>query len=49
MRWIAERPILELFRRKELVVIVDGTRSAAEAQRDLRRQLMQKPAGTLAS
>jgi adenylate kinase len=33
------RPILELFRRKDLVVVVDGTRSAAEVQRDLRRQL----------
>src|SRR6516225_6825219 len=30
------RPILELFRRKELVVVVDGTRPADEVQRDLR-------------
>jgi len=36
------RPILELFRRKELVVIVDGNRPAAEVQQDLRRQLVQK-------
>jgi adenylate kinase len=33
------QPILELFRRKELVVAVDGTRSADEVQQDLRRQL----------
>jgi hypothetical protein len=33
---------LELFRRKELVVVVDGTPSAAEVQQDLRRQLAQK-------
>jgi adenylate kinase len=36
------QPILELFRRKELVVTVDGTRSAAEVEQDLRRQLEQK-------
>jgi adenylate kinase len=36
------QPILELFRRKELVVTVDGTRAAAEVQQDLRRQLGQK-------
>jgi len=36
------QPILELFRRKELVVIVDGTRPAAEVQQDLRRQLLLK-------
>jgi adenylate kinase len=35
------QPILELFRRKELVVRVDGTRAAAEVQQDLRRQLGQ--------
>ena len=39
------RPILELFRRKELVVVVDGTRPADEVQRDLRRQLGVRPAG----
>ena len=39
------RPILELFRRKELVVVVDGTRPADEVQRDLRRQLGVQPAG----
>lgn len=38
------QPILELFRRKELVVTVDGTRSSAEVQQDLRRQLGQKSA-----
>ena len=43
------RPILELFRRKELVVIVDGTRSAAELQQDLRRQLVQKSERAVAS
>src|SRR4029077_18697065 len=36
------QPILELFRRKELVVVVDGTPSAAEVQQDLRRQLGQR-------
>ena len=36
------QPILELFRRKELIVAVDGTRSAAEVQQNLRRQLGQK-------
>ncbi len=36
------QPILDLFRRKELVVVVDGTRSPAEVQRDLRRQLDEK-------
>jgi hypothetical protein len=30
---------LELFRRKELVVAVDGTAGAAEVQQELRRQL----------
>ena len=38
------QPILELFRRKELVVRVDGTRAAAEVQQDLRRQLGQPSA-----
>jgi adenylate kinase len=33
------RPILELFRRKELVVAVDGTKPAAEVQEELRRKL----------
>jgi adenylate kinase len=33
-------PILELFRRKELVVVVDGTRAPAEVYQDLRRQLV---------
>ena len=39
------QPILELFRRKELVVVVDGTRPADEVQQDLRRQLRVQPAG----
>ena len=43
------QPILELFRRKELVVTVDGTRSAAEVQQDLRRQLGQKSERVLAT
>jgi adenylate kinase len=43
------QPILELFRRKELVVIVDGTRSADEVQQDLRRQLAQKSERAAAS
>lgn len=43
------QPILELFRRKELVVTVDGTRSSAEVQQDLRRQLMQKSERVLAT
>ena len=36
------QPILELFRRKELVVVVDGTQSVAAVHQDLRRQLGQK-------
>jgi adenylate kinase len=32
-------PILELFRRKELVVVVDGTRPVAEVQQDIRDKL----------
>ena len=36
------QPILELFRRKKLVVGVDGTRSVDEVQQDLRRQLGRK-------
>ncbi len=32
-------PILELFRRKDLVVTADGTRSATEVQQELRRHL----------
>lgn len=43
------QPILELFRRKELVVTVDGTRSSAEVQQDLRRQLVQKSERVLAT
>ena len=43
------QPILELFRRKELVVTVDGTRSSAEVQQDLRRQLGQKSERVLAT
>jgi adenylate kinase len=33
------QPILDLFCRKELIVTVDGTRTAAEVQQDMRRQL----------
>jgi adenylate kinase len=33
------RPILELFRRKELVITIDGTQRAAEVQDALRRKL----------
>jgi adenylate kinase len=33
------RPILELFKKKELVVAVDGTRPAKEIQADIRSQL----------
>ena len=33
------RPILELFRRKELVVVVDGTRCPTEVHQDLLRHL----------
>jgi adenylate kinase len=36
------QPILELFRHKELVVVVDGTRSVDEVQQDLRRRLGRK-------
>jgi adenylate kinase len=32
-------PILELFRRKELVVVVDGTQPAAAVQEEIRRRL----------
>ena len=39
------QPILELFRRKELVVGVDGTRPADVVQQDLRRQLGLHTAG----
>jgi adenylate kinase len=46
---IKTQPILELFRRKELVVTVGGTRSAAEVQQDLRRQLGQKSERVLAT
>jgi adenylate kinase len=37
------RPILELFRRKELIVTADGTKAAAEVQQVLRRQLNLAP------
>jgi adenylate kinase len=33
------RPIVDLFRRKEIVVSVDGTRAAADVQREIRRDL----------
>jgi adenylate kinase len=40
------RPLLELFRRKELIVVADGTKPSAEVQADIRRQLglTQRPA-----
>ena len=37
-------PILELFRRKELIVVADGTKPPAEVQQDIRRQLRLAPA-----
>jgi adenylate kinase len=43
------QPILDLFRRKELVVVVDGTRPPAEVQQQLRRQLVQKLERTAAT
>jgi adenylate kinase len=36
-------PVLELFRRKNLVVVADGTRPAQEVQQDIRRQLSLAP------
>ncbi|HLA76915.1 MAG TPA: nucleoside monophosphate kinase [Vicinamibacteria bacterium] len=39
------KPILDLFRRKEIIVAVDGTREAREIQEELRRGLKLKPAG----
>jgi adenylate kinase len=36
------QPILELFRRKELVLVVDGTRSVTEVHQELCRQLGHK-------
>jgi adenylate kinase len=33
------QPILDVFRRKELILTVDGTKSAAEVQREIRQQL----------
>lgn len=38
------RPLLDLFRRKELIVVADGTKATAEVQADIRRQLS-LPAG----
>jgi adenylate kinase len=43
---VKTRPLLELFERKELVVVVDGTRSPEEVQDDLRRQLSLPPRRT---
>lgn len=45
-------PILDLFRRKELVIQADGTRTVNDIQTDIRRQLRLPPAtaqGTVAS
>jgi len=33
------KPILDLFRRKELIVIADGTKPAVEVQKEIRQQL----------
>jgi adenylate kinase len=33
------QPILDVFRRKELILTVDGTKSAAEVQKEIRQQL----------
>jgi adenylate kinase len=38
------KPILDLFRRKELILAVDGTRPAAEVQKEMRRRLGLVPA-----
>jgi adenylate kinase len=43
------QPILELFRRKELVVAVDGTMPAAEVQAELRRKLRLNSQAAVAS
>jgi adenylate kinase len=37
------RPIVELFRRKELIVTVDGTRTPDEVQREIRERLSLPP------
>ena len=36
---IKTQPILDLFRRKELIVTVDGTRPAADVQQEIRERL----------
>ena len=33
------KPILDVFRRKELILTVDGTKSAADVQKEIRQQL----------
>jgi adenylate kinase family enzyme len=33
------QPVLDLSRRKELIVVVDGTKLPAQVQQDIRRQL----------
>ena len=43
------QPILDLFRRKELVVVVDGSLPAGEIHQDLRRQLLPKKAPVAAT
>jgi adenylate kinase len=40
------QPIVELFRKKELVLVVDGTRLPSEVQSDIRNQLGLEPATT---
>ncbi len=37
-------PVLDLFRRKELIVVADGTGSVPEVQQSIRRQLGLVPA-----
>jgi adenylate kinase len=39
-------PVLELFRRKNLVVVADGTKPAPEVQQEVRRQLNLAPRNT---
>jgi adenylate kinase len=39
------RPIVDLFRQKELVIVADGTRTPEDVHRDIRSQLkLQSPA-----
>lgn len=40
-------PILELFRRKELIIVADGTKTPADVQQEIRQQLRLPAARTL--